>query len=100
MTAIPSEEVVGGNGGGKGQMHGVASGFGRQATCGEEEAGQFLGVGADRCARKRGQDRQPAPDLFRVPPGWLRSRLPGRPGRQSSRDAAATSLASLAGWLL
>ena len=44
MAAIPSEQVVGGNGGGNGQMHGVASGFGRQATCGEEEAGQFQAI--------------------------------------------------------
>ncbi len=39
MTAIPGEEVVGSNGGGNGQVEGVAGGFGRQATCGEEEAG-------------------------------------------------------------
>jgi hypothetical protein len=43
---------------------GFASGFGRQATCGEEEAGCFLNVGADRCARKRRQDRQSVLDLF------------------------------------
>ena len=55
MTAIPSEEIIADNRGGSGQMHGVASGFGRQATGGEEDAGQFQGVGADRCARKGGQ---------------------------------------------
>ena len=82
MTAIPGEKVVGSDGGGNGQMHRVASGFGRQAACGKEEAGQFLGVGTDRCARKRGQDRQSALDLFRVPPaGFDHDFLGGQAGK-------------------
>ena len=96
MAAIPSEEVVGGNSGGNGQVHGVTSGFGRQATCGEEEAGQFLGVGADRCARKRGQDRQSAPDLFWVSPaGFDHDFLGGQAGK-----ARATPLLPVSRYLL
>ncbi len=96
MTAIPGEEVVGGNGGGNGQVHGVASGFGRQATCGEEEAGQFLGVGADRCARECGQERQSAPDLFWVPPaGFDHDFLGGQAGK-----ARATPLPPVSRYLL
>ena len=64
MTAIPGEQVVSGNGGGNGQVHGVASGFGRQATCGEEKAGQFLGVGADLGAA--GKTRELAATMQRL----------------------------------
>ena len=72
MATVPSEQIIGGNRRGYGQMHGVAGGFGRQAARGEKEASQFFGIRADGHARERGEHLQSPSDLFRIAPAGFR----------------------------
>lgn len=50
MAAIPGEQIIGGNGGGNGQVNRVARSLGRQTARREEEAGELLGVRTGRHA--------------------------------------------------